>query len=95
MLFKQDDNWKKYLGMEDEEHLNDLLRKSSRHRGAYKNSDDVKMAQMWCAMLEMRKENIILQKRLRRMEEFFDSILEKHRKHEREKLELVESLEKF
>ncbi len=95
MLFKADDNWKKYLGIEDEEHLNNILMKASRHKGAYKNSDDIKMAQMWCALLEMRKENIILQKRLTRMEEIFDSIFEKSRKHEREKLELVESLERF
>ena len=95
MLFKSDDNWKKYLGIEDEEHLNEILRKASRHKGAYKNADEVKIAQMWCALIELRKENVILQKRLKRMEEMFDAIFEKKRRHENEKLALVESLEKF
>ena len=95
MLFKSDDNWKKYLGIEDEEHLNEILHRASRHKGAYKNADEVKIAQMWCALIELRKENVILQKRLKRMEEMFDAIFEKKRRHENEKLALVESLEKF
>jgi hypothetical protein len=95
MLFKSEENWKKYLGVEDEEHLNEILRKVSRHKGAYKNADEIKTAQLWCALLELKKENIIMQKKLSRMEEIFDSMFEKRRKHEKEKMELMESLEKF
>ncbi|MEM7819555.1 MAG: hypothetical protein QXD48_01865 [Candidatus Aenigmatarchaeota archaeon] len=95
MLFKTVRDWKQFLAIDDEEKLNEILRKVAKHRGAYRNADEVKIAQLWCAILELRKENLILQKRLNAMEDIFDAIFEKQRRKEQENRELIRSLERF
>ena len=95
MLFKAEKDWKQFLSPEDEERLNDILKRAARYRGAYKNADEVKIAQLWSAVLEMYKQNLILQRRLDEVTEIFESIAAKLRKKEEEKKELIESLERF
>ena len=95
MFFNAKKDWKQYLSADDEEKLNELLRRVAEYRGAYKNADDVKVAQLWCTILEMRKENLILQSKLRKIEEVFEAMFEKVRKQEREREELAKSLERF
>ncbi len=92
--FKKKD-WKQLLQAEDENKMNDFLRKISRHRGAYKNAEDVKSAQLWCAVLELCKENAILQRRLKDFEDVFEGMFEKMKKRDEERKELARSLEKF
>lgn len=95
MLFRTADDWKQLLSLDDEEKLNEILRKVSKHRGAYKFSDEVKVSQLWCAILELKKENVLLQKRLNSVEDVFDVVFEKQRKREQEARDLVRSLERF
>ena len=95
MFFNAKKDWKQYLSADDEEKLNELLRRVAEYRGAYKNADDVKVAQLWCTILTMRKENLILQSKLRKIEEVFEAMFEKVRKQEREREELAKSLERF
>lgn len=95
MLFKIVDDWKQMLPPEDEERLNGMLKSIAKHRSAYRTSKDVKVAQLWCALLEMRKENALLHKRLKRMEYIFDGIAERIRREGLEDKELLESLDKF
>jgi hypothetical protein len=95
MLFRTANDWKQLLSLDDEERLNEILRKVAKHRGAYKNADEVKISQLWCAILELKKENLILQKRLAAMEDVFDAIFDRQRKREQECRELVRSLERF
>ena len=95
MFFAAKKDWKQFLSAEDEERLNEVLRKVAKYRGAYKNADDVKVAQLWCTILEMRKESLILQSKLRKIEEVFDAMFEKVRKQEREREALAKSLERF
>jgi hypothetical protein len=95
MLFKVSDDWKQLLATDDEAKLNDLLKKVSRHRSAYKNAHDVKNAQLWAALLEMRKENLALQNRIRRLEDVLDGAKERMRKQDEQERELLESLERF
>ena len=95
MLFKIVDDWKQMLPPEDEIHLNDILKSAAKHRSAYRSSKDVKIAQLWCFLLEMKKENALLHKRLKRMEFIFDGIAERIRKESLEDKEILDSLDKF
>jgi len=94
MLFKRRD-WKQFLSVDDEDTLNKFLKEISKYRGAYRNSDEIKIAQLWCAILELRKENLNLQKRLDFFESIFESLFEKVKEQEKEKRELLKSLERF
>lgn len=95
MLFNVARDWKQYLTDEDEEKLNDMIKHVAKHRGAYKNAEEVKIAQLWCSLLELRKENDDLKKKLRQMEEIFETMVEKRKKQLEEKEELIKSIEKF
>lgn len=95
MLFTPSKDWKQNLSAEDEKNLNDLLNKIAKYRGAYRNSDDIKSSQLWCAALELLKENAALQKRVHNLEELLEGMFEKVRKQERERIDLTRSLEKF
>jgi len=95
MLTNSKDDWKQFLSLEDEEKLNDFIRKVSKHRGAYKNASDVKSAQMWSAMLELRKENLVIQKRLDRIQDLLDGMFSQIRSQDDEDRKLLKSLDRF
>ena len=95
MILGQRKDWKEFLSVDDEEKLNDILKKISKYRGAYQNSEEIKNAQLWCALLESHKENRILQKRLNALEDLLEGMFDKIRKQERERVDLARSLEKF
>lgn len=92
MLFNATKNWKKLLAIEDEMLLNDLLLRGAKHRGAYKNADDVKIAQIWCALVETKKQINSMDERLRRIEYLLGGIIK--RSHEDEE-KLLKSLRNF
>lgn len=95
MLFRIADDWKQMLPPEDETRLNNILKGIARHRSAYRMSKDVKVAQLWCALLEMKKENALLYKRLKKMEYIFEGIAERIRRENVEEKEILDSLDKF
>jgi hypothetical protein len=95
MLFKSTEDWKQFLNPDDEAKLNEILRKIQKHRAAYRQAPDVKTAQLWAALLEIRKENQALLRKIQRMEYIFDGMVERIKKQEREDKDLIESLEKF
>jgi hypothetical protein len=77
MMFKVHDDWKRTLSAKDESRLNEILRKTAKHRPAYRGAHDVKIAQIWSALLEMDRENVDLRKKLKRMESVFEAIADK------------------
>jgi hypothetical protein len=95
MLFNTTEDWKQNLGPDDEARLNDILKRVQKHRSAYRQAPDIKTAQLWAALLEMRKENQALLKKIQRMEFIFDGMVERIKKQQAEDRELIESLEKF
>ncbi|MBI4170793.1 MAG: hypothetical protein HY514_03800 [Candidatus Aenigmarchaeota archaeon] len=95
MLFRTTEDWKQHLGPDDEAKLNDILRKVQRHRSAYRQAPDIKTAQLWAALLEMKKENAALLRKIQRMEYIFEGMTERIKKQQQEDKELIESLEKF
>ena len=95
MLFAPSKDWKQYLSTDDEKKLNEILNKIAKYKGAYRNSEDVKISQLWSVVLELSKENDALQKRVQNLEDLLEGMFDKIRKQERERIELTKSLEKF
>ncbi|MBI4018351.1 MAG: hypothetical protein HY368_01975 [Candidatus Aenigmarchaeota archaeon] len=95
MLIRESKDWKQFLDAADEGKLNRLLKDVARHRPAYKNADDVKVAQLWSALLELKKENERLNSKLGEIEGIFEAIYNRVKRNREEKEELLKTLEKF
>ncbi len=95
MLFRENKDWKQLLREDEELMLNEILKDLTKHRGAYKNAGDVKIAQIWCAILELKKQNESIVKEVHEINEVFKSIADHFQKKEKYKKELKDSLEKF
>ena len=91
MFHEKGTDWKTLLGKEDEEKLNELVRSAAKHREAYSKAENIKIAQLWCVLLEMKKEQDELEARLMRLEDVFRSAGERMRETQK----IRESLEKF
>src|SRR3989344_1668548 len=107
-FFQKKDDWKKSLTNKDEKKLNEILVKTEKHKTAYLQSSNVKIAQLWAAMLEMEKEKEHIERRVRRMEYIFSGMTERLKdeiikedtgktedKKEKDLENLIRSLEKF
>jgi hypothetical protein len=92
MLISNKRNWKTYLNLDDESILNDILKMTARHRGAYKNASDVGIAQLWCALIELEKQIRNLDTRLARIERILNGIVTRA---SAEKEELIKTLERL
>ncbi len=92
MFFNTTKDWKKYLSPKDEAILNEILEVTERHRGAYKNADDIKNAKLWCALIELKKQINTLDKRLRSIEFILSGMINRA---EEEKRRLLKSLQEF
>jgi len=55
-MFGKKQDWTECLMKEDREILKELVAKAAKHRCAYLSADDVKVAQLWTALIEMKKE---------------------------------------
>lgn len=49
-------DWKECLSAEDQAKLAEIFELTKKHKCSYLCADDVKIAQLWCALLEMKKE---------------------------------------
>ncbi|MBI4895685.1 MAG: hypothetical protein HY831_04295 [Candidatus Aenigmarchaeota archaeon] len=95
MLLRTESNWKKKLAPEDENKLNELLERTSNHRPAYSLAEEVKAAQLWCALIEMKKENVHLKERIGKLEYIIDGFVARVHSLESEKKVIIESHERF
>ncbi|MBN2095115.1 MAG: hypothetical protein JW727_03645 [Candidatus Aenigmarchaeota archaeon] len=85
-------DWKDHLCVEDEQKLNELLEAARRHRCAYHSSDNVQVAQVWCALIEMMKMVNKLEARVSYIERVLNHLFEGH---QGEKEKLLSGLLKF
>ena len=51
-----EEDWKEFLVPEAQKTLADLLNAAKRHKAAYMQAEDVKVAQLWAALVEMKNE---------------------------------------
>lgn len=76
-LFSLDEKeeWKNFLTDESREVLEGLLYLTKRHKGAYVQSDDPKVAQLWSALIEMKKQMDEMKETIGRLKEPWVSIV--------------------
>lgn len=68
-------DWKEHLSEEAQSILSRLLDMTKKYRYAYKQADDVKVAQLWTALVEIQKEIHELKEILGKIEEPFKVIV--------------------
>ncbi|TAL47975.1 hypothetical protein EPN87_01695 [archaeon] len=70
------ESWKDFLTDDARETLEGLLAAARKHRGAYEQSDDKKVALLWSALIEMKKELEELKAHTCKLDEPFKAIVE-------------------
>ncbi len=83
--------WKTLLSSEDEERLNELIKSVSKYRDAYSQAENIKVAQLWCALLDMKQQQEEMERKIARLEEIFRSAGQRLQ----DRQQIRESLEKF
>ena len=76
MAGKEGEDWKDYLAPDAKNALAETLSGTKVHKGAYMQADDVKVAQLWCAIVELKKQLDSMQKVQVKLEEPFHAIVE-------------------
>jgi Asp-tRNA(Asn)/Glu-tRNA(Gln) amidotransferase B subunit len=75
VIFGEEKDWKEFLSPSDQEILAEVLENTKVHRAAYMQSDDVKVAQLWCAVTELTKQLKDMESKLEKMEKLFKGIV--------------------
>jgi hypothetical protein len=76
MFEKETEDWKDNLQPEDQKIMMELLDVAKRHKCAYCGAEDVKVSQLWCALIEMQKQINELKKQQMIASEPFKAIVE-------------------
>jgi uncharacterized protein Yka (UPF0111/DUF47 family) len=75
MIFEdRERDWKESLSPETQQLLASMFDSAKRHKGAYLQADDVKVAQIWCALVELKKEIKNLEEQIDRVSAPFHAI---------------------
>jgi len=69
----------------------ELLKVTEKHHCAYERADDVKVAQLWCSLLEMKKEMNEVKQILGKVSEPFKSIVSMGEEAKRKEIERLVS----
>jgi hypothetical protein len=87
-------DWKECLTAEDQRILAEIFETTKKHKCSYMCADDVKIAQLWCDLLEMKKENDKLKETVEKVQLPFKAIAEIGEAEKRKTIErlLVEIL---
>jgi hypothetical protein len=75
LVFRRKEDWKEFLSDDAKKTLSDLFDSAKKHKGAYLNSSDVKVAQLWSAMVELKKDIDEFKKVLGKMQEPLKTIV--------------------
>lgn len=74
VFFEKGEDWKDLLAPDAQRQLAETFERTKKHKGAYLQSSDVKIAQLWCALVEMRKEIEELKSRVEKVSVPFRAI---------------------
>ncbi len=61
-------DWRNKLPDTSNEAINELVRRTEKHKDAYEDSPHVRTAQLWCALVELDKEIKFTQERMMNLE---------------------------
>ncbi|RKY71618.1 MAG: hypothetical protein DRP97_01790 [Candidatus Latescibacterota bacterium] len=76
VLFGEEKDWKEFLCGNAQVELAELIERSKQHRCAYMQADDVKVAQVWCALTEVSRQLKKVEERLSKAEVAMKGIAE-------------------
>lgn len=76
MIFGEEKDWKELLHPGDQQVLADMLERTKVHKSAYLQAEDVKVAQLWSALLELKKDFDRMTETIKRVEAPFKTIVE-------------------
>ncbi len=85
------EDWKGRLLPEDQKILAEILERAKRYEYAYMQADDVKVAQLWTAIIELIKEIKGLRERVEVLTEPFKHIIEIGEMEKRRAIERIVS----
>lgn len=89
ILFRKNRDWKALLTEDAKILLNEIFEVTRRHRAAYTSTEDVKFAQLWCALIEVKREMKRLNEKIEKLENLLKPILSVS---EEEKKRTIEAL---
>ena len=76
LIFGKEEDWKDLLCDNSAAELAELIEKTKKHRCAYMQADDVKVAQVWCALVEVYKKLKEVECRVAKMESVAKEFIE-------------------
>ena len=75
-MFDEQKDWKECLSEEDQAVLAEIFDITKKHKCSYCSAEDVKIAQLWCALMEARKEVKELKDSVQRLTTPFQAVVE-------------------
>lgn len=75
MLFGEKEDWKGMLTDDAQEVLSRIFDMAKKHKAAYIQSDDVKIAQLWSALIELKKDIDSVKEALGKVEEPWRAVI--------------------
>jgi hypothetical protein len=76
MAWEEEQDWKEFLSRDAQQILAELLDSAKDHKGAYMQAEDVKVAQIWAALIEMKKDMACYEEILEKVVGPFKAIVE-------------------
>jgi hypothetical protein len=77
MIFDNEEkDWKDFLSRDAQQILSELFENTRDYKGAYMQAEDVKVAQLWCALIEVMKECADVKRQLEMLKGPFRGIVE-------------------
>lgn len=68
MLFGEEKDWKEYLCGNAQVELAEIIERAKQHKCAYMQADDVKVAQLWAALIEVSRQIKKLEEKVEKSE---------------------------
>ena len=74
-MFEKETDWKEFLSEDSKQVLSEIFEAAKKHRCAYMQASDVKNAQLWSAIIELKKEISGMNELLKKIESPFRAII--------------------
>jgi hypothetical protein len=91
MFNRENEDWKNYLNDEDKKILAEILTSTRKYSCAYSKADDVKVAQLWTALIEIKKDLNEIKNVLGKVEAPFKAIVQIGEEEKRKTIEKIVS----
>jgi hypothetical protein len=90
-MFCEEEDWKNCLNGEDKKILSEILESAKKYGYAYSRADDVKVAQLWTALIDVKKDLDKIKSMLGKIEAPFKAIIQIGEEEKRKTIEKIVS----